>query len=376
MNYPKKNLNVTEPYLPPLTEFIPFLESIWQSKVVTNDGPLNKKLEESLARYLSVKNLITVNSGTNGLLVALKLLNLSGEVITTPYTFIATSHSLLWNDLRPVFVDIDKESFNIDPNKIENAITEKTSAILATHCYGRPCNVKKIQKIGKKYGLKVIYDAAHAFGINIDGESILNYGDISILSFHGTKIFNTFEGGAIASPNRELIERAKNLRNFGISSETEINDQGINAKLNEVCAAMGLLQLDHFPKNIAARQTVANHYREKLSKIRGIKIPAEPKSSSENFNYFPILIEESFPDTRDKLYQRFRKNNILARRYFYPLVSDFKMYSKLPSATRYDTPVARHIADHVLCLPIHPNMTAESVRRVIKVIEHRTTSQN
>ncbi len=364
-----KKTFVTQPYLPPLEEFIPYLEKIWESKILTNGGPYHQKLEEKLREILGVNHISLFNNGTIALVTALQALKISGEVITTPYSFVATTNALIWNNIKPVFVDIEAESFNIDPNKIEAAITPSTSAILAVHCYGNPCNVDAIEKIAKKYQLKVIYDSAHAFGVTDGKSSILNYGDLSIVSFHATKIFNTFEGGAIVCNSSSMKTHIDNLKNFGFLDEVTVVEPGINGKMSEINAAFGLSQLNHLEFIHHSRMNIANIYNHHLSKITGISIPKLNYSKYGNYSYYPILINSEYPISRDSLYNKLKENDILSRRYFYPLISNFEMYRNLPSASKSNLPVANKIADKILCLPIFPNLDFDTQIKVINLIK-------
>ncbi|ELY5888588.1 DegT/DnrJ/EryC1/StrS family aminotransferase [Cronobacter sakazakii] len=363
-----QNLFVTSPLLPPLEEFIPYLEQIWENKYLTNGGPFHQELETRLAEYLGVEHLCLFSNGTLALLTALQALRITGEVITTPYSFVATSHSLLWNGLTPVFADIDPVTCNIDPNKIEQLITPATSAILPVHCYGLPCDVDKIQSIADAWGLKVIYDAAHAFGVKKNHQSILNCGDLSILSFHATKVFNTFEGGAIICPDARMKQRIDYLKNFGFAGETTVVAPGINAKMNEVQAAFGLVQLGHIDKALANRAAIHDRYCEWLADIPGIETFSASDDVEWNHSYFPIRVKDDFPVSRDALYEALKAENIYSRRYFYPLISAFSMYRHLPSAQPQHLPIATGIAERILCLPIFPDLTEEDQRRVVDAI--------
>lgn len=363
-----KPIYVTEPDLPPLDRFTSYLNKIWQSKQITNNGDFCKLFTKELKKFLNISNLSLINNGTIGLLIALKSLNLKGKVITTPYSFIATSHCLLWNDLEPIFVDTECASFNIDPYRIEQAITEDTSAILAVHCYGNPCAIDKIDKIAKKYNLKVIYDAAHSFGIKYKNKSILEYGDLSILSFHATKVFNTVEGGAICSNDKNLIEKSDFLRNFGYKNETTIEHVGINGKLSELNSAYGLLQLNNIDQNIDKRRNIHLKYIECLQDIKGISLyPIEAKSSA-NYSYFPILINDNFPMSRDYVYEELKKINIFSKRYFYPLISNFPMYKNFPSANYNNLPCSNYLSNRILCLPIHSKISNNDFDRIVNAI--------
>jgi dTDP-4-amino-4,6-dideoxygalactose transaminase len=366
-----KPIYVTQPALPPLEEFQPYLEQIWESKWLTNNGPFHQELEKKLADYLGVGHLALFVNGTLALVTALQALRITGEVITTPFSFVATAHSLLWNGIKPVFVDIDPKTFNLNPEKIEAAITPHTTAIMPVHVYGKPCDVEKIQKIADTYGLKVIYDAAHAFGVNYKGESLLKHGDLSILSFHATKVFNTFEGGAIVCPDAKTKKRIDDLKNFGYADEVTVVAPGINAKMNELQAAFGLLQLKHVDKAIDRRREIDNLYREALSMVSGISCPPLPPDTIYNHAYFPILIEKEYPLSRDELNDKLRQHGIYARRYFYPLISEFPMYRGLPSAAPSNLPSAKMAADHVLCLPIYPALENESISRIITLIKDK-----
>jgi dTDP-4-amino-4,6-dideoxygalactose transaminase len=356
--------------MPALDEFIPYLESIWTNRVLTNGGPFHQKLERALCEYLGVQQLALFSNGTLALVTALQSLRVSGEVITTPYSFVATAHSLLWNGIRPVFVDIDPKTLNLDPAKIEAAITPQTTAILPVHCYGHPCDVSAIQKIADNYNLQVIYDAAHAFGVQDDGGGIMRHGDLSVLSFHATKVFNTFEGGAIVCPDAKSKQRIDQLKNFGFVDEVTVVAPGINGKMSEINAAFGLLQLLQVDELISQRRRIDLAYREKLSDIQGIHCLQAGMEKVSNHSYFPILIDSNYPITRDALYQRLRENNIFARRYFYPLISDFPMYRGLPSAKRENLPVASRVAESVLCLPIYPDLGLEQVQKIVDVLKN------
>ncbi len=360
-----KPVYVTQPYLPPLEEFVPYLQQIWENKILTNGGPMHQQLEAALCDYLGVEHIALFNNGTIALLTALQALRVTGEVITTPYSFVATAHSLLWNGIKPVFVDIDPHTLNLDPTKIEAAITPQTTAIMPVHCYGNPCDVAAIQKIADNYNLRVIYDAAHAFGVQDAGGSILRHGDLSALSFHATKVFNTFEGGAIVCPDAKTKQRINNLKNFGIVDEVTVVAPGINGKMSEINAAFGLLQLQHIDRAMIRRREIDQTYREQLKDIKGIRIVAEGGQNVANYSYFPILIEADYPLDRDALYQKLKQENIFARRYFYPLISEFPMYRGMPSAQRNNLPVANEVASKVLCLPIYPALDNDDLARII-----------
>jgi len=365
MNQPEKPIFVTRPLLPPLEEFLPYLDQIWEGKWLTNGGPFHQEFEKKLADYLGVEHLALFTNGTLALVIALQVLRITGEVITTPFSFVATAHSLIWNGIKPVFVDIHPETFNLDPEKIEAAITPHTTAIMPVHVYGRPCDVEKVQKIADTYGLKVIYDAAHAFGVNYKGESLLKHGDLSTLSFHATKIFNTFEGGAIVCPDAKTKKRIDYLKNFGYVDEVTVIGPGINAKMNELQAAFGLLQLKHVDKAIDRRRKIDVRYREQLSSVKGISCPPLPTDTIYNYSHFPIMIEKEYPLSRDELNEKLRQHGIFARRYFYPLISDFPMYRGLPSAMQTNLPIARKAASQVICLPIYPALQELDQQEII-----------
>ncbi|CAN0617738.1 dTDP-4-amino-4,6-dideoxy-D-glucose transaminase [Burkholderia multivorans] len=359
---------VTQPYLPPLDEFLPYLQQIWESKIVTNGGSFHATLERTLSEYLGVEHISLFSNGTLALITALQAMKITGEVITTPFSFVATTHALHWNGIRPVFADIDPVTMNLDPVKIEAAITPQTTAILPVHVYGHPCDVDAIERIGDTYGLRVLYDAAHAFGVRRHGRSVLEFGDMSVLSFHGTKVFNTFEGGAIISRDAKTKRRIDNLKNFGFVDEVTVIGPGINGKMNEVQAAFGLLQLQHMNKIADARARVDERYRSALKNVPGLVLPPIPENCTRNHSYFPLRITDAFPVTRDALYDALRARNVAARRYFYPLISEFPTYRGLPSAGRSTLPVATEIAQQVICLPIYPALTAREQDRVIDIV--------
>lgn len=363
-----KPIYVTQPLLPELEDFIPYLEQIWASKQLTNGGSMHRELEQQLADYLDVEHVALFNNGTIALLTALQALRITGEVITTPYSFVATAHSLLWNGIRPVFADIDPHSLNLDAEKIEAAITPHTTAIMPVHCYGNPCDVEAIQRIADNYNLKVIYDAAHSFGVRDAGGSILRHGDLSVLSFHATKVFNTFEGGAIICPDAKTKRRIDQLKNFGFVDEVTVVANGINGKMSEINAAFGLLQLKHIDQALEQRQKIAQRYNQQLKGIKGISIPAALLEQSTNNSYYPILVESDYPISRDALYQRLRDNGIYSRRYFYPLISQFPMYRGLVSAQPENLATATKIAEKVLCLPIYPALIEGEQDGVIEVV--------
>lgn len=368
MSKPTAPIYVTEPHLPPLEEFMPYLQAIWDKKRLTNSGPFHQQLETELAAYLGVEHLSLFANGTLALVTALQALRISGEVITTPYTFAATTHSLLWNGIKPVFVDIDPVTCNLDPRRIEEAITPATTAILPVHCYGFPCDMERIEQIADTYGLKVIYDAAHAFGVRRRGESILRYGDLSILSFHATKVFNTFEGGAIICPNAKIKQRIDYLKNFGFADEVTVVAPGINGKMNEVEAAMGLLQLKHIDAALEARAAIYRRYAEALADIPTLTLLQPPADTGWNHAYCPVLVSADHPISRDSLFERLKANDIHARRYFYPLISSFPMYRGLPSAHPERLGNAHRIADQVICLPIHPALTDDDLASILDIL--------
>lgn len=359
---------MTQPSLPPLEEFIPYLEQIWNNKILTNNGPFHQELEDALCEFLGVEHLSLFTNGTIALVTALQALRISGDVITTPYSFVATAHSLLWNNLKPVFVDIDPVTYNLDPSKIEAAITPQTSAVLPVHCYGNPCDVDAIKKIADTHGLKVIYDAAHAFGVKYKGQSVLRYGDLSVLSFHATKVFNTFEGGAIVAPDAETKQRIDYLKNFGFADEVTVAAPGINGKMSEVNAAFGLAQLRHVGSAIARRKEIEACYRTALSDIPGILCPPLVRDTESNGSYFPIRVASEYPLKRDELYIQLQESGVFGRRYFYPLISDMPMYKGLPSADRFKLLNAVSAAESVICLPIYPDLSMDDVRKISQII--------
>lgn len=365
----KKLITVTAPLLPNLHDFNEMLKEIWASKWITNNGSFHKQLEKELAAYLKVPYISLFTNGTLPLITALQALRISGEVITTPYSFVATTHSLWWNGIKPVFVDIDLATGNIDPDKIEAAITSKTTAIMPVHVYGKPCDTKRIEEIADKYGLKVIYDAAHAFGVEVDGESILNAGDMSTLSFHATKVYNTIEGGALVMHDERTKKRIDYLKNFGFAGETEVVAPGINSKMDEMRSAYGLLNLKQVDAAIEARHQVAIKYREALRPIEGITFMDDMPGVKHNYSYFPIFIDaEKYGMTRDELYFKMKAENVLGRRYFYPLISEFTTYRGLESAKPENLTNAHKMADSVICLPMHHELSEEDVERILKTI--------
>lgn len=362
----KEQITVTSPLLPDLDEFHEMLTEIWNKKWITNNGSFHKQLERELASYLKVPFISLFTNGTLPLITALQALRITGEVITTPYSFVATTHSLWWNGIKPVFVDVDPSNCGLDPAKIEAAITPKTTAIMPVHCYGKPCDTKAIQEIADKYGLKVIYDAAHAFGVEVDGESVLNAGDMSTLSFHATKVYNTIEGGAMVMHDEKTKQRIDYLKNFGFAGETTVVAPGINSKMDEIRSAYGILNLRQVDSAIAARQKVAIRYREALREVPGISFFEDMPGVRHNYSYFPIFVDaEKFGITRDELYFAMREANVYGRRYFYPLISEFSTYRGLPSATRENLPNAYKLSDSVLCLPMHHDLSDQDIDRVL-----------
>lgn len=364
-----KLITVTSPLLPNLDDFAEELKKIWDSKWITNNGHYHKELEKELAAYLKVPYVSLFTNGTLPLLTALQAMRITGEVITTPYSFVATTHSIWWNGCKPVFVDIDPATGNIDPNKIEAAITPKTTAIMPVHVYGKPCDTKAIQDIADKYGLKVIYDAAHAFGVEVNGESILNAGDMSTLSFHATKVYNTIEGGALVMHDEKTKKRIDDLKNFGFHDEITVVAPGINSKMDEMRSAYGLLNLRQVDAAIEARHQVAVKYREALRGVEGITFFDDMPGVKHNYSYFPIFVDaEKYGMTRDKLYFKMKEQNVLGRRYFYPLISTFSTYRALESANPANLPLAHKMADSVICLPMHHALSEEEIERTLKTI--------
>ena len=373
------NITVTSPLLPPLEEFIPYLQQIWDSKWITNNGHFHQELEKALAAYLRVDYISVFTNGTLPLITALQALRIQGEVITTPYSFVATTHAIWWNGLKPVFVDIDPVTGCIDPDKIEAAITPRTCAIMPVHVYGTPCDVERIEAIAKKYNLKVIYDAAHAFGVTYKGKSVLEYGDISTLSFHATKTYNTIEGGALVCHSAEMKKQIDYLKNFGFAGETEFVGPGINSKMDEIRAAYGLLNLKHVDAAIDRRKEVARMYVEALQGIKGITLyqpiveslasNLSPLTSKLNYSYFPIFVNAAeYGMTRDELYEKMKAHHVLGRRYFYPLISTFSPYSAYPSSLSDNLPIATQWAYRVICLPMHHDLTEEDVKHIVGII--------
>lgn len=365
-----KQITVTSPLLPDLDEYNALLKEIWDSKWITNNGSFHKRLEAALAEYLKVPYVSLFTNGTLPLLTALQALRITGEVITTPYSFVATTHSIWWNDCKPVFVDIDPRTGNMDPNRIEAAITPKTTAIMPVHVYGKPCDTKAIKEIADKYGLKVIYDAAHAFGVEVDGESILNAGDMSTLSFHATKVYNTIEGGAMVMHDLETKKRIDYLKNFGFAGETTVVAPGINSKMDEMRSAYGLLNLRQVDAAIEARHKVAIYYRNVLKDVEGVSYFEDMPGVRHNYSYFPIFIDaDKYGMSRDDLYFKMKSHGVLGRRYFYPLISEFSTYKGLPSATPDNLPNAHKMADSVICLPMHHQLSEEDLERIVNEIK-------
>jgi dTDP-4-amino-4,6-dideoxygalactose transaminase len=365
---------VTQPHLPPLGEFVENLEEIWASKVLTNGGSFHQQLEKALCERLGVKHICLFTNGTIALLTAVQALDIKGEVITTPYSFVATSHAIAMNGLTPVFVDIDPESTNMDPARIEAAITPRTTAILPVHCYGRPCEVSAIQRIADRHGLRVIYDAAHAFGVEDQGGSILRHGELAVLSFHATKVFNTFEGGAVVCPDLETKQRIDRLKNFGFAGEVTVTEVGTNGKMSEINAAFGMVQLRHLDEALQQRAFLSRRYCDQLANVAGIRVVEVARAQVPNHAYFPILVEPDYPLSRDQLYESLKEVGVFARRYFYPLLSDLPMYRSLPSAHPENLPCARRVAAQVLCLPLYPALSLEDQDRVIERVRRAGAS--
>jgi len=366
------NITVTSPLLPDLEEFNELLQQIWNKKWITNNGEFHQRLEKELAEYLKVPYLSLFTNGTLPLITALQAMRITGEVITTPYSFVATTHSLWWNGIKPVFVDIDPKTGNLDPDKIEAAITSRTTAIMPVHVYGTPCDTERIQAIADTYGLKVIYDAAHAFGVEVDGESILKAGDMSTLSFHATKVYNTIEGGALVVQDEQTKRRIDDLKNFGFHNEVTVVAPGINSKMDEVRAAYGLLNLKQVDKCIEARGKADAFYREALKDVCGVTMLEHSPNTRHNYSYFPIFVDEKqYGMTRDELYFKMKESNVLGRRYFYPLISEFSTYRGLESANPNNLPVAHRFANTVICLPMHHALSEKDLNRVVDIIRAR-----
>jgi len=372
----EKPIFVTQPSLPPLDEFIDSLRDIWERKILTNNGPYHQQFEKQLADYLGVKYVSLFSNGTLALITAIQALKISGEVITTPFSFVATTHSLWWNNIKPVFADIDVSNFNLDPEKVEAAITPRTTAIMPVHVYGYPCKVDEFEKLASRYGLKLIYDAAHAFGVNINGNSVLNYGDLSVLSFHATKVFNTIEGGAIICHDEKTKQRIDYLKNFGFADELTVIAPGINAKMNEIQAAYGLVQLKHVDEYIDKRKSITKLYREGLKDVDGISFLEDIEGVRHTYTYFPILVnQDRYGISRDELYERLKRNNIFGRRYFYPLISQFPTYRGLSSARQDNLPNATQIANQVICLPNYSIIDSMDIQRIIGLIKQFSCSK-
>lgn len=362
---------VSRPFLPDFGEMLPLLQDIWDRRVLTNGGPYHQELEAALSKRFDGRQVSLAANGMLALTVAIDAAGLEGEVITTPYSFVATTHSVKMGQLTPVFVDIKPDDLNIDPSRIEAAITPRTCAIVAVHCYGNPCDVAMIEDIARRHNLTVIYDAAHAFGVRFNGKSVLSYGDYATLSFHATKVFNTFEGGAIVTGTPESKARIDTLKNFGITSEASIPEVGGNAKMSEFNAALGTLQLKHFDNVVRLRRVIDQRYRDALADVPGIQCLPIPVGVEPNFSYFPILVSDEYGESRDQLYDRMKQNSIYTRRYFFPLLSNLPMYRNLPSAAAANLPVAIRAAEQVLCLPIYPDLSVEDQNRIIEPIRHR-----
>lgn len=365
-----KIITVTSPLLPSLDDFIPYLKDIWDRKWLTNNGHYHQELEAALAKYLGVEYISLFTNGTLPLITALQAMRITGEVITTPYSFVATTHSLWWNGIKPVFVDVDEETGNLDPEKIEAAVTPHTTAIMPVHVYGNPCDTKRIKEIADTYGLKVIYDAAHTFGVKVNGKGICNEGDMATLSFHATKVYNTIEGGALVCRDEATKKRIDYLKNFGFAGETTVVAPGINSKMDEIRAAYGLLNLKQVDSAIARRKVVAETYRKELAGVPGVRCLKDMPGVQHNYAYFPIFIDEKeYGICRDCLYEKLKEKNILGRRYFYPLISSFSTYRGLESANPGNLPVANKLADQVICLPMYATLTDEDVARVIDAVK-------
>ncbi len=364
---------VTRPELPPLEEFLPYLQQIWDSRQLSNGGPFHCRFEQALAEHLGVPHVSLFTNATIALVTALQALRIGGEVITTPYSFVATTHALRWNGIEPVFADVDPRTLNLDPDAVEAAITPRTTAIVPVHCYGTPCDVDRLQRIADDYNLKIIYDAAHAFGVRVrrgnDWSSVLRFGDLSVLSFHATKVFNTFEGGAIISPDARTKQHIDHLKNFGFVNETTVVATGINGKMSEFNAALGLVQLGHVDRAIARRRAIDLLYRKHLGDVRGLRFLPLPTDATSNGAYMPVLVGPEFQVSRDELCEQLRAQGVLARRYFHPLISDFPMYRQLPSADRARLPVAVRASAQVLCLPMYPGMSDADVEHVAALVQ-------
>jgi len=364
-----EKITVTTPLLPPLEELTPYLEDIWQRKWLTNNGHYHQQLEKELCEYLGVKYISLFSNGTLALITALQALEIEGEVITTPYSFVATSHAIMLNGSVPVFVDVEPQTYNLDPAKIEAAITDKTTAIMPVHVYGNPCAHEEIKRIADKHNLKIIYDAAHAFGVKKNGESVLNWGDLSILSFHATKAYSTIEGGAVICHTAEMKQKLDKLKNFGYDSEVEISMLGTNAKMNELQAAFGLATLKHIDSAIKKRRVVAEKYRKIIDSIDGLSYIIADSDVESNNSYFPLIVDEAvYGLSRDALYNKLKDNNIIARRYFYPLITDFDFYQKRLSMLAYDLHIAKKISENVICLPLHHELEVNQIEYISKCL--------
>lgn len=369
---PKKGeLPVAQPTLPPLAEVVRHLEEAWGNRFLTNAGPLHQRLEEALREYLDVEHLSLFNNGTNALLTAVQALGLKGEVVTTPFSFVATANSLVWNGATPVFADIEESTFGLSADAFAAAVTPRTTGAMPVHCYGLPCDVKGIAEVASDHGLKVVYDAAHAFGVRRGGSSLLRHGDLAVLSFHATKVFSTVEGGAIVSHTAEQKRRIDRLRNFGIVDETSVTEAGLNGKLSEVHAAFGLAQLAHMGEMLRSRAALDARYRKALAGIRGLTLPATPPDTVANHGYFPVLVGPEFPVSRDGLHARLKAKGILSRRYFFPLICDFEAYSK--AGHRPLVPVARRVSSQVLCLPMYAHLSEADLDRVAGAVRDVAT---
>lgn len=361
---------VTRPFLPPLEEFVPYLRSIWDGKILTNGGPFHQQFEKALCEYLGVGHIALFTNGTLALITALQALEIKGSVITPPYSFVATTHSLVWNGIRPIFADVDPVTLNLDPEKIEAALEADTTAILPVHCYGHSCDVEGIRRVAEKHNLKIVYDAAHAFGVKDEGGSICRHGDLSILSFHATKVFNTFEGGAIICPDLKTKQHVDRLKNFGITDEVSVVAIGLNGKMSELNAALGLLQLQYIDRVLVRRRDIDARYRTLLKNVKGIRCLNASSESLANCAYFPILVGADYAMSRDELYETLAAQNIFTRRYFFPLISNFQMYRDLPSTQPSNHPFASDAASKVLCLPIYPDLTDEQVETISTIIRN------
>ena len=366
---PDSPIFVTKPSLPPLGEFIPYLEKIWETGILSNGGPFHQELESQLCEYLGVRYISLFNNATIGLMIAIRALDLSGEIITTPYSFAATTQSIEWNGSKPVFIDVESDSGNMDPEKIEAAITSSTSAIMPVHVYGQPCNTRRIKEIADKHKLAIIYDAAHAFGIKKCGASILNEGDLSVLSFHATKVFNTFEGGAIISNSIEMKQKIDTLKNFGLQDETTLQINGLNGKMSEVQAAMGLLQLKYIDKAIDIRKQISLRYDEGLKAITGLKQLSTASDFTANYSYYAICINKNCKLTRDEVQRLLAGEQVYTRKYFYPALSDFDHYKASTQPSGFDITKARKLSREVLCLPIYPDLSMSECDRIITILK-------